>query len=269
MPGIRTSAITYRRGISNSTPNFFLVAQSNYVIPQPTSRFSRFIQNNVTSVVPPPPSHIVNFLVYQEIIRGPADGILNTNFGWNANGVWFYGNAGDGKSAYPIFTNFNISQNKKVVVTVDFVKNEDCSDFGLCFYEENVIPQWEWNFNSTRIACQYDCVNPRIYSLDNFFVSSYNLSVGNTYTAVVTYEPISSSLYANITFQTYLGSTLLDTISATIKKLSSDYKIGFAADKDIINKYNIRTYIKNLTINVNNSEQIYTDSLINAIILSV
>ena len=52
MPGIRTSAITYRRGISNSTPNFFLVAQSNYVIPQPTSRFR---QNNVMSFALPPP----------------------------------------------------------------------------------------------------------------------------------------------------------------------------------------------------------------------
>ena len=44
MPGIRTSAITYRRGISNNTPNFFLFAQANYVIPQPASRFR---QNNV------------------------------------------------------------------------------------------------------------------------------------------------------------------------------------------------------------------------------
>jgi hypothetical protein len=56
MPGIRTSAITYRRGISNSTPNFFLVAQSNYVIPQPTSRFR---QNNVMSFALPPPLGIV------------------------------------------------------------------------------------------------------------------------------------------------------------------------------------------------------------------
>lgn len=51
MPGIRTSAITYRRGISNNTPNFFLFAQANYVIPQPTNKFR---QNNVISVSPPP-----------------------------------------------------------------------------------------------------------------------------------------------------------------------------------------------------------------------
>ena len=60
MPGIRTSAITYRRGISNNTPNFFLFAQANYVIPQPTNRFR---QNNVVSVaqpyVPPPNTTIL------------------------------------------------------------------------------------------------------------------------------------------------------------------------------------------------------------------
>ena len=53
MPGIKTSAITYRRGISNSTPNFFLVAQANYVIPQPINKFR---QNNVTPIAPPPPT---------------------------------------------------------------------------------------------------------------------------------------------------------------------------------------------------------------------
>ena len=62
MPGIRTSAITYRRGISNNTPNFFLFAQANYVIPQPTNRFR---QNNVVSVTQPyaPPPN-TTILVY-------------------------------------------------------------------------------------------------------------------------------------------------------------------------------------------------------------
>ena len=56
MPGIRTSAITYRRGISNNTPNFFLFAQANYVIPQPTNKFR---QNVVVSVAPPPNTTIL------------------------------------------------------------------------------------------------------------------------------------------------------------------------------------------------------------------
>lgn len=211
---------------------------------------------------PQPP--ISNFLVYQEGTRGPGLGILDINFGWDTNGVWFTGDAGDSSPAYPIFTNFNISQNKKVVVTVDFVYNNGCSDFGLCFYQSNIIPQWRWGPNSTRIACQYDCFyQSNIYSLTNQFSSSTSFSVGNTYTSVVTYEPDSLSSNANITFQTYLGSTLVDTISGTITKLSSDYKIGFTADQDI---QPIRTYIKNLTINVNNGEQIHNNSLINQII---
>jgi hypothetical protein len=56
MPGIRTSAITYRRGISNNTPNFFLFAQANYVIPQPTNKFR---QNNVAAAAPPTPTILV------------------------------------------------------------------------------------------------------------------------------------------------------------------------------------------------------------------
>jgi hypothetical protein len=59
MPGIRTSAITYRRGISNNTPNFFLFAQANYVIPQPTNKFR---QNNVAA--PPLPTSATTILVY-------------------------------------------------------------------------------------------------------------------------------------------------------------------------------------------------------------
>ena len=52
---IRTSAITYRRGIPNNATNFFLVAQGNYVIPQPISRFRQnYVSNNIA---PTPPSY--------------------------------------------------------------------------------------------------------------------------------------------------------------------------------------------------------------------
>jgi hypothetical protein len=36
---IHTSAITYRRGISNNYVNFYLVSQANNVIPAPMSRY--------------------------------------------------------------------------------------------------------------------------------------------------------------------------------------------------------------------------------------
>jgi hypothetical protein len=41
---IRTSAITYRRGVSNSQTNFFFAAQANNVIPEPMSAYIRGYQ---------------------------------------------------------------------------------------------------------------------------------------------------------------------------------------------------------------------------------
>ena len=73
MPGIRTSAITYRRGISNSTPNFFLIAQANYVIPQPTSRFRQPVPTPaapvtpVTPYAPTPDTTILEYLTDQVV----------------------------------------------------------------------------------------------------------------------------------------------------------------------------------------------------------
>ena len=87
MPGIRTSAITYRRGISNSTPNFFLIAQANYVIPQPTSRFRQPVPTPaapVTPVTPYAPTPDTTILVYSQdqgdiITWGPVTFTRDTN----------------------------------------------------------------------------------------------------------------------------------------------------------------------------------------------
>jgi len=76
MPGIRTSAITYRRGISNSTPNFFLYAQANYVIPQPTSKFNK--------PPPPPPPPTPTILVYNTS-QGPTFVWSGVTFTLNTN----------------------------------------------------------------------------------------------------------------------------------------------------------------------------------------
>ena len=88
MPGIRTSAITYRRGISNSTPNFFLIAQANYVIPQPTSRFRQPVPTPaapvtpVTPYAPTPDTTILEYLADQVVtsfIWGPVTFTRDTN----------------------------------------------------------------------------------------------------------------------------------------------------------------------------------------------
>ena len=191
--------------------------------------------------------------------RGPGDGILDTNFGWDASGVWFSGGADS--SAYPIFTNPVIPQNKSVTITVDFVYNEECSDFGMCIYPENGIPDWNWHPDSSRIAVQYNCPNPYIYGLTSQQESFYELIVGNTYTCKFIYNPNSNP---NITMITLLNGTILDTITLNDQVLSSNYRIGFCADQD---DTDYRTYIKNLTINVNNGEQIYNNSLQNITVL--
>lgn len=193
--------------------------------------------------------------------RGPGAGILGTNFGWDEDGVWFSGNAGSSDPSYPIFTNFTIPLDKQVEVTVDFVYNHNCTDFGLCFYQDDTTPEWNWGDNVTRIACQYDCPSPIIVGLTNSNYPEDNiLTPGNTYTCNVIYNPNSNP---NITLNTKLNGTIIDTITLDDQVLTSDYRIGFCADQD---NTSFRTYIKNLTININNGEKIYESTLQNTTI---
>lgn len=49
---IKTSAITYRRGIPNSYINFYIVTQANNVIPAPMSKYLngyQFQNRNITN----------------------------------------------------------------------------------------------------------------------------------------------------------------------------------------------------------------------------
>lgn len=203
---------------------------------------------------------IIDFLSYLEG-RGPGDGILDTNFGWDSDGVWFSGNAGEDPS-YPIFTNFTIPSNQQVEVTVEFVYNQRCADFGLCFYQDDTVPDWDWGSNPTRIACSYNCETPAIYGLTTENDPEVNLLIPpNTYTCNVIYNPNSNP---NITLTTTLNGTTVDTRTLDNQVLTSAYRIGFSADQD---NEDFRTYIKNLTINVNNGEQIYESSLQNVAIL--
>lgn len=219
---------------------------------------SECISQFIPSVTPINKSNLL--LSYLEG-RGPGAGILNTHFGWDANGVWFAGDANDPSNerapSYPIFTNPIISQNKKVEVSVDFVYNEECSDFGLCFYQDGTVPEWRRNnINSTRIACQYDCSHPEVSGLTNIYHSSlFDLTIGNTYTCNVTYDPISNP---SITLNTLLDGSIVDTITLNDQTLSGAYRIGFSADRDGSSS---KTYIKNLTVNVNNGELTYSSSL--------
>lgn len=228
--------------------------------PNPSLCINKFITvKNNTSII-----NDLSFLCYTEG-RGPGSGILDTNFGWDSNGVWFTGDAGTNKNSYPIFTNFTISYDKQVEINVDFVYNEEFSDFGLCFYQNTEIPQWNWSQNMTRIACQYNGFNPWIYGLTSNKFGSYSLVNGNTYTCNVIYNPNSNP---NITMNTKLNDSILNTITINNQSLkmsipAQDYRIGFCADQDDMS---FKTYITNLKINVNNGETIYESSLQNVAI---
>jgi len=205
-------------------------------------------------------SYIPLQLLYS-VGRGPGGGILDTNFGWDASGVWFSGNSEEEEPAYPIYTDLIIPQNNSVTITVDFVYNQNCADFGMCIYPESGTPNWNWDPDSSRIAVQYDCPNPCIIGLTNNQYSGYNLTVGNTYTCKFIYNPNSNP---NIKMITLLNGTVLDTITLNDQVLSSNYRIGFCADQD---NTDYRTYIKNLKINVNNCQQCYSSSLQNITVL--
>lgn len=200
---------------------------------------------------PPPPTTFIPWLVYS-LNRGPAGGVLNTNFGWDSNGVWFSGSSNG--PAYPVFTHFTIPQNNIVTISVDFVYNQGCSDFGMCVYLDGTTPEWNWGSNDTRIACQYNCPNPYIYGInDGVTNGSAPLIIGNTYTAQMIYDPNSTP---NITLNTLLENTIVDTITLDDVLPSGNYRIGFTADQDNID---FKTYIKNLNIHVvDDSENDYT-----------
>jgi hypothetical protein len=53
MGKLKTSAITYRRGVPNNSSAFFFVAQANWSIPAPVSKFR---VNNVRTTTPTPPT---------------------------------------------------------------------------------------------------------------------------------------------------------------------------------------------------------------------
>ena len=176
--------------------------------------------------------------------------------GQTSNGVFFDGNAGSNDISYPVRTNFSINGNTKVIVTVDMLVNDECSDFGLCVFEDGVQPEWKWGRNTTRIAAQYNCTDPKIDTFDNSVGSGWSILGPGTYRVRFTYDPSNTP---NLTLETLdTSDNVLDTITTNgTLNTSVDYRIGFAADQD---DTAIRTYIQNLNIDINGGNT-YSDSL--------
>lgn len=185
--------------------------------------------------------------------------------GQNNQGIFFSGNVGDSEESptsdacYPIRTNFTISGTTKSVTTVDMVVNDECSDFGLCVFEDGTQPKWMWAAaNNTRIAAQYNCVNPEISGLTSLVSpQQWSIPENGTYRVRFTYDPNNTP---NATLETLdTSDTVLDTITLDgTLNTGSSYRIGFAADQDTDN---LRTYIKNLSIAIDGGDT-YSDTLI-------
>jgi hypothetical protein len=190
---------------------------------------------------------------------------LNTNFGWDSSGVWFGKTAtNNGQPSYPIFTNTVFNAQDKVVVEFDLVVNDSCSDFGICVYPQDGIPNWSWDTDVTRIAAQYNCPSPEIQGRESSGTSTgENIPLeNNTYRLYFEYNP-NATESNNIVFKTALASAPTEFFNEMIlgETLGSDYRIGFAADQD---SEGLRTYIKNLTISVNDNDVVYEDTLRNS-----
>lgn len=156
-------------------------------------------------------------------------------FGFDSTGMWFSGNASD--APYPVRTNYDIDSDTTVVVTYTFVHadvDEGCPDQGICFFKADVEPYWSWGENVSRIAVQYNCGSPEMAGQEaNEIGSPYSLTLGNTYTARVTYNPVAQT----ITHELFEGSSAsgspVDTITLAEEVLPAGaYRIGFHADLD-------------------------------------
>ena len=219
------------------------------------ARFSIPVSGGTSQIIPLP-----EFLTY---IEGRDQlPVLNQNFGWDSDGVWFGPTSSNGnEDSYPIFTNFTIPQNTTTTVAFDVEFDAECSDAGVAFYVDGQIPQWNFGTNPTRIAAQFSCPTPELQGI-NFFSGSEvgSLPGPGIYRVLVIYSPTAET--NNVVFQistTGEGSTLLYELTLNEVLPEGDYRIGFAADMDPGDGG--RTYIQNLLILT--GEDTYEDSLTN------
>ena len=188
----------------------------------------------------------------------------NVDYGWDNNGVWTTNSTiTDGVEgiSYPIRYNGSVPATQGVVITADFVVNDFGADFGIGVWETGTDPIWQWGMFSggNRIGAQYNGEVPELYGIVGNGVSSNSnvLLQGQTYTARLTLTPPTDG-FITVTLETMQGETVLNTISYQEQAFTTSYSIGFASDQDDGTN---RTYMKNLTININNSQQPLTDTL--------
>lgn len=156
-------------------------------------------------------------------------------FGFDGSGMWFSGDASG--APYPVRINYDIDSDTTVVVVYTFVYadvDDGCPDHGICFFKADVEPYWNWGTDVSRIAIQYDCGQPIIEGQnENGSGSEYDLTLGNTYTARVTYNPVEETVTHELFDGSGVSGSPIDTITLTDERLpAGSYRVGFHADLD-------------------------------------
>ena len=166
------------------------------------------------------------------------------SYGFDASGLWF---SGDNEGAFPVRTNLNIATDVAATITFTFIYNENCSDHGVCVFMQDNEPQWSWGPDTSRISIQYDCGTPELLGQNDGASSLYELTVGNTYTCVFTYDPatgVSAALYEG----TEATGTPVDLLTLNEVLPEGVYNIALSADQD---DTDYRSYFTSLTIETN------------------
>jgi hypothetical protein len=212
------------------------------------------VQSTAANGVIPP----ADFLNWKEGTTHLPD--LNTNFGWDSDGVWFTNASNnEGSTSYPIFTDFTVAQNEPVIVRFDININDECSDMGVCVYVDGDTPEWDYGTNTTRIAAQFDCLDVTLFGRTTQTVSENTpIPSDGFYTVTFTYNPTAPTNKVIASFTARDSNVVIASITLNEALPAGRYRVGFAADQ---NSSTTKTYISNLTIDVNNDTDFYTSNL--------
>jgi hypothetical protein len=85
-----------------------------------------------------------------------TDGVT-VAYGFDENGMWFSGDAG---APYPVRTNYDIPENEVTTLIFTFIHSAGCSDQGVCFFNKDNEPYWEWGEDSTKNCVEFQLRQP-------------------------------------------------------------------------------------------------------------
>lgn len=196
------------------------------------------------------------WLSIHEIETGKIEGV---DFGFDEGGMWFTGDAsagsgGEGEGGgYPVrsVVEFETNDICEVIYTVDY--QDGCSDQGICIFNVGTEPQWQWEYNETRIAFSINCPQPYIYG-QNAETGGVGgeLEGGeggeeytpNYYTFHFAYNPAEESVNVVVYEGEGTEGVIVNTLNLNERLPDGNYKVGFTADQDNQDKKAYFTYVR-------------------------